>query len=224
MEDVDEMISSMSTQNIDREVVEKEFVNLVQHYQHISDSFAKLVNEVPHMKKWQLATHITNMPILPLVKVTTKEKVSSMYGQRYTASEASSMKVTEEFYPKVYGTMDEERIQSVQNTTGDCATLLLLAIGNCVANNRSQAEVAKKYEILKSRIQRMMSSKKEHKKGGKQYWQEKKRRTSEEGSVQENKAKRSEPKITEVKIPQTLEPEKEEEKESSSDELSDVQL
>ena len=50
-EDVDEMISSTSTQNFDREVVEKESVNLAQHYQHISDRFAKLVNEVPHMKK-----------------------------------------------------------------------------------------------------------------------------------------------------------------------------
>ena len=47
--------------------------------------------------------------------------------------------------------------------------MLLLAISDCVANNRSQAEVAKKYRIPKSRIQRMMSSKKEHKKGGKQY-------------------------------------------------------
>ena len=49
--DVDETISSTSMQDFDREIVEKEFVNLVQNYQHISDSFAKLVNEVPHMKK-----------------------------------------------------------------------------------------------------------------------------------------------------------------------------
>ena len=50
-EDPDEMISSTLTQDIDREVVEREFMNLVQHYQYISDSFAKLVNEVPHMRK-----------------------------------------------------------------------------------------------------------------------------------------------------------------------------
>ena len=118
----------------------------------------------------------------------TEEKVSSMYGQRYTASEASSMTVTEEMDLKVYRTTDEEKVQSVQNTIRDCSTLLLLAIGDCVANNRSQAEVAKKYGILKSRIQRMMSSKKEHKKGGKQYCQERKRRASEEGSVPEKKA------------------------------------
>ena len=49
--DVDETISSTSMQDFDREVVEKEFVNLAQNYQHISDSFAKLVNKVPHMKK-----------------------------------------------------------------------------------------------------------------------------------------------------------------------------
>ena len=49
--DVDETISSTLTQNFDREVVEEEFMNLVQNYRHISDSFAKLVNEVPHIKK-----------------------------------------------------------------------------------------------------------------------------------------------------------------------------
>ena len=112
---------------------------------------------------------MANTPVLPLLKVMMEEKVSSMYGQRYTASKASSMTVTEEFDPKVYRTMDEERVESVQNTIGDHSTLLLLAIGDCVANNRSQAEVAKKYRIPKSRIQRMMSGKKEHKKGGKQY-------------------------------------------------------
>ena len=103
-----------------------------------------------------------------------EEKVSSMYGQRYTASKASSMTVMEEMDPKVYGTTDEERIQSVQNTIGDCSTLLLLAIGHCMSNNRSQAEMAKKYEIPKSRMQRAMFGKKEYKKGGKQYRQEKK--------------------------------------------------
>ena len=84
-------------------------------------------------------------------------------------SEAGGTTATGESNLKVYGTMDEERIQSVQNTIGDHAVLLLLAIGDCMADNRSQAEVAKKYEILKSRIQRMMSGKKEHKRGGKQY-------------------------------------------------------
>ena len=73
MEDPDEMISSTLTQDFDREVVERGFLNLAQHYQHISDSFAKLVNEVPHMRKQQLATHIANTPVLPLVKVMTEE-------------------------------------------------------------------------------------------------------------------------------------------------------
>ena len=112
---------------------------------------------------------MVNTQVLPLLKVTTEEKVSSMYGQRYTAREAGSMTVMEEMDLKVYRTTGEEKVQGVQNTIGDHSMLLLLAIGDCVANNRSQAEVAKKYRILKSRIQRMMSGKKEHKKGGKQY-------------------------------------------------------
>ena len=95
-----------------------------------------------------------------------------MYGQKYMVSETSGTTATEGFNPKVYRTMDEEKIQSVQNSIGDCSTLLLIAIGDCVANNRSQAEVEKKYEIPKSRIQRTMSSKRKHKKGGKQYQQE----------------------------------------------------
>ena len=80
-EDKDETISSTLTQDFDREKVEREFINLTSHYQQIGESFKKLVEEVLHMKKCQLATHFAKMPILPMVKVTTEEKVSSMYRQ-----------------------------------------------------------------------------------------------------------------------------------------------
>ena len=99
--DVDETISSTLTQDFDRDVVEREFVNLATHYQKISDSFSKLVNEVPHMRKWQLATHVANTPVLPLLKVTTEEKVSSMYRQKHTVSEAGGTTDTGDFDPKV---------------------------------------------------------------------------------------------------------------------------
>ena len=82
-EDKDETISSTLTQDFDREKVEREFINLASHYQQIRESFKKLVEEVLHMKKHQLATHFAKMPILPMVKVTTEEKVSSMYRQWY---------------------------------------------------------------------------------------------------------------------------------------------
>ena len=61
-EDKDETISSTSTQDFDREKVEREFINLTFHYQQIGESFKKLVEEVPHMKKWQLATNLAKMP------------------------------------------------------------------------------------------------------------------------------------------------------------------
>ena len=80
-EDKDETISSTLTQDFNREKVERESINLTSHYQQIRESFKKLVEEVPHMKKHQLATHFAKMPMLPMVKVTTKEKGSSMYGQ-----------------------------------------------------------------------------------------------------------------------------------------------
>ena len=50
-EDKDETISSTLTQDFDREKVEREFINLTSHYQQISESFKKLVEEVPHMRK-----------------------------------------------------------------------------------------------------------------------------------------------------------------------------
>ena len=50
-EDKDETISSTSTQDFNREKVEREFINLASHYQQIGESFKKLVEEVPHMKK-----------------------------------------------------------------------------------------------------------------------------------------------------------------------------
>ena len=50
-EDKDETISSTSTQDFDREKVEREFINLTSHYQQIRESFKKLVEEVPHMRK-----------------------------------------------------------------------------------------------------------------------------------------------------------------------------
>ena len=164
-ENKDETISSMSTQDFDQEKVEREFINLALHYKQIGESFGKLVEEVPHMKKHQLATHLAKMPILPMVKVTTEEKVSSMYGQ-YITEEPST--VQEEYDPKVYGESAEGKLQSAINSIGEQSALLLMAVGDCVINKKSQAEIAKKYGIPRSQAQLAMSRKKEHKKGGKQ--------------------------------------------------------
>ena len=78
--------------------MEREFINLASHYQQIGESFKKLVEEVPHMKKRQLATNLAKMPILPMIKID--DKVSSMYGQRY---EEEPSQVQEECDPEVYG-------------------------------------------------------------------------------------------------------------------------
>ena len=50
-EDRDKTISSTSTQDFDREKVESEFINLASNCQQIGESFKRLVEEVPHMKK-----------------------------------------------------------------------------------------------------------------------------------------------------------------------------
>ena len=218
-EDKDETISSTSTQDFDREKVEREFINLTSHYQQISESFRNLVEEVPHMKKHHLATHLMDMPILPMIKVTTEEKVSSMYRQCY---EEEPSKVQEEYDPKVHGESMERKLQSAINSFGEQSALLLMAVRDCVVNKKSQAEIARKYGIPRSRVQQAMSGKKEHKKGGKQYWQERKRKTSEEDSVESRKLRRNEKELEKVDDRPT--PVAESHNSEDSDELPDIKL
>ena len=217
-EDKDETISSTSTQDFDREKVEREFINLASHYQQIRQSFKKLVEEVPHMKKQQLATNLAKMPILPMIKI--EEKVSSMYGQHY---EEEPSQVQEECDPKVYGENAEKKLQSIVNSIGEESALFLMAVGDCIVNKKSQAEIATKYNISRSRIQRAMSGKKEHRKGGKQYQQERKRKTSEEDSTGSIKTRRNERELERIDDKPTPDIEGQNSKEDSG-ELPDVQL
>ena len=90
------------------------------------------------------------MPILPMVKVTTEEKVSSMYRQCH---EEGPSKVQEEYDLQVYGESMEKKLQSVINSIGEQSALLLMAVGNCIVNKKSQAEIARKYGIPRSRVQ-----------------------------------------------------------------------
>ena len=114
----------------DWEKVEREFINLALHYQQIGESFKSLVEEVPHMRKCQLVTHLAGMLILPMIKVTTEKKVSSMYGQWYATEEPST--VQEEYDPKVHGESPEMRLQSAINSIGEQSALLLMVDRDCV--------------------------------------------------------------------------------------------
>ena len=87
------------------------------------------------MKKHQLATHFAKMPILPMSKVTTEEKVASMY-RRY---EEEPSHVQEECDPKIDGESTEKKLQSVINSIGEQSALLLMAVGDCIVNKKSQA-------------------------------------------------------------------------------------
>ena len=216
-EDKDETISNTSTQDFDTEKEERKFINLASHYQQIRESFKKLVEEVPHVKKWQLATNLAKMPTLSMIKI--EEKVSSMYGQHY---EEEPSQVQEECDPKVYGE-NAEKLQSIVNSIGEQSTLLLMAVGDCIVNKKSQTEIATKYNIPRSRIQQAMSGKKEHKKGGKQYWQERKRNTSEEDSTRSLKWRRNEKELERIDDKPTPDIEGQNSKDDS-DELPDVQL
>ena len=77
------------------------------------------------------------MPILPMVKVTTEEKVSSMYGQCY---EEEPSKVQEEYDPEVHRESTKKKLQSVINSIGEESALLLMAVSDCIVNKKSQAK------------------------------------------------------------------------------------
>ena len=158
------------------------------------------------------------MPILPMIKID--EKVSSMYGQRY---EEEPSQVQEECDPEVYAENMEKKLQSIINSIGDQSTLFLMAVGDCIVNKKSQAEVATKYNIPRSRIQRAMSGKKEHRKGGKQYQQEKKRKPSEEDSTRSLKIRRNKKELERIDDKPTLNIEDQNSIEDSDKQL-DVQL
>ena len=143
-----------------------------------------------------------------------------MYRQRY---EEEPSQVQEESNPKVYGENVEKKLQSIINSIGEWTTLLLMAVGDCIVNKKSQAEIATKYSIPRSRIQWAMSGKKEYKKGGKQYWQERKRKTTKEVSTRSLKSRRNEKELERIDDKPTPVIEGHN-SEDHSDELPDVQL
>ena len=147
-------------------------------------------------------------------------KVSSMYGQCY---EEEASQVQAECDPKVYGENAEKKLQSIINSIGEQSALLLMAVGDCIVNKKSQTEIATKYNIPRSRIQWAMSGKKGHKKGGKQYQQERKRKTLEEDSTKSLKSRRSEKELERINDKPAPDIEGQNSKDDS-DELPDVQL
>ena len=117
----------------------------------------------------------------------------------------------------------EKKLQSIVNSIGEQSALLLMAVGDCIVNKKSQGEIARKYDIPRSRVQQAMSGKKEHKKGGKQYQWERKRKMSEEDSIRSWKLRRSEKELKRVDDRPTPVAESHN-SEDDSDELPDVQL
>ena len=55
----------------------------------------------------------------------------------------------EEYDPKVHGEGAEKKLQSAINSVGEQSTLLLMAVGDCIVNKKSQAE----YGIPRSMVQ-----------------------------------------------------------------------
>ena len=134
-----------------------------------------------------------------------------------------SSPIQEECDPEVYGENAEKKLQSIINSIGDQSALFLIAVGDCIVNKKSQAEVAAKYNIPRSRIQRAMSGKKEHRKGGKQYQQEKKRKPSEEDSTRSLKIRRNERELERIDDESALDIEGQNSKEGRDEQLN-VQL
>ena len=55
--------------------------------------------------------------------------------------------------PTVYRESMEKKLQSIVNSIGEQSTLLLMAVRDCIVNKNSQAEIAKIYDIPRSRVQ-----------------------------------------------------------------------
>ena len=49
--------------------------------------------------------------------------------------------------------VQKKEVQSTINSVGEQSALLLMAVGDCVINKKSQAEIARKYGIPRSRVQ-----------------------------------------------------------------------
>ena len=134
----------------------------------------------------------------------------------------------EEYDPKIYGESAEGKLKSAINSIREQSVLLLMAVGDCVNNKKSHAEIAKKYGTPRSWVQQAISRKKEHQKGSKQYQQERKRKASEEGSVGNKKSRRTEGEKEEKelkKVDTRPAPVAEgDDDEDDSDELPDVRL
>ena len=163
------------------------------------------------------------MPILPMIKI--EEKVSSMYGQH--VMKKNLVKYRKNVIQKYMERMWRRNYRALLTALETKSTLLLMAVGDCIVNKKSQAEIATKYNIPRSRIQWAMSGKKEHKKGGKQYQQERKRKTSEEDSTRSLKSRRNEKSLKEEleRIDDKPTPDIEgQNSKDDSDELPDVQL
>ena len=163
-EDKDETISSTSTQDFNREKVEREFINLASPLSTDQRKFQE-----------------TGRRSTTYEEVTTSNQFSknvysnpwSKLKKKYHPCTDSVMKKNQVKYRKdlIQKYMErnvEKKLQSIINSIGDQSALFLMAVGDCIVNKKSQAEVAAKYNIPRSRIQRAMSGKKEHWKGGKQ--------------------------------------------------------
>ena len=102
-------------------------------------------------------------------------------------------KYKEEYDPKVHRESTEKKLQSTINSVGEQSALLLMAVRDCIVNKKSQAEIARKYGIPRSRVQQAMSGKRQHKKGDKPVLTGKKKKNmSEEDSIRSRKLRRSE--------------------------------
>ena len=96
MEDDAEMISSTSTANYDREVVEASLTNIADAFHVIGQEYKKLVGVVPHMSKTQAASVIARMPILPFVKQEAKAESKQDPAEPYPSATQEQIAIPEE--------------------------------------------------------------------------------------------------------------------------------
>ena len=117
----------------------------------------------------------------------------------------------------------EKKLKSIINSIGEQSTLLLMAVRDFIVNKKSQAEIAKKYNIPKSRVQWAMSGKERAQERRQAVSTGEKKKTSDEDSTRSLKLRRNGKELERIDDKPTPVI-KGHNSEDNSDELPDVQL
>ena len=228
-----ETISSTSTADYNREEVKTSLSTISDAFHTIAQEYKKLTDTVPHMSKIQAVQVIARLPVPPILKHEVKKEKAETEQPAARAEKSMEEPVGEvivewtmeegddepnessvdEYFQKYMlsgkGKNPEEKIQEACKEINYRNLVVLIAVSNYVVNQaRNIKEVAKKWGLSFSPIQRVMSRKREHSAGGRQYAKKRKVIEKQGDSIKRSKwtEKKSTTKSAEARSPSPVEP------------------